>query len=106
MASRTLDPKTQRRLIKNARAAGVTPARYVDELEATANGVRQEISPTQVAAQSPSESAAEAFEVDTGADLTARIRTLRLSGAYGDPNLDSPELARQLREQAQTRRRT
>ena len=40
----------------------------------------------------------------TGAELAARIRGLNLSGNYGDPGLDSPDLARKLRKEAESRR--
>ncbi len=39
----------------------------------------------------------------TGAELAAAIDALNLSGSFGDPAIDSSELARQLRKQAETR---
>ena len=39
----------------------------------------------------------------TGAELLRNLRSAGLLNGYGDPEIDSPELARQLREQAQTR---
>ena len=38
----------------------------------------------------------------TGADLADRIRSLPIAG-YGDPTIDSVELARQLRAEAESR---
>ena len=40
----------------------------------------------------------------TGAELAARIRELKLSGNYGNPGLDAPELARKIRKEAEARR--
>ena len=43
------------------------------------------------------------FPAKNGADLMANLRSAGSLAGYGDPDIDSPELARQLREQAQTR---
>jgi hypothetical protein len=40
---------------------------------------------------------------NTGAELVHELLSLGVLGSYGDPAIDSPELARQLRERAQLR---
>lgn len=90
----TLDSETEKVIERKAARLGITPSEYLTRLAEKSARQRPGIS----------KSAPNSHKKPrTGAELLAELDAAGLLNGYGDPNIDSPELARQLREQAQTR---
>jgi len=79
-----LTPDEEARLSKRAAAAGLAPERYLRSLIA-------DVAPEP------------ASKLRNGAELIAFLEANKLFGPYGDPTLDSSELAVKLRKDAETR---
>ncbi len=78
-----LTPEQEAALLAQAKAAGLDATEYAKQLIA-------------------SDLAAERRPM-TGAEMIAYWEQEGVIGSYGDPDIDAPELARRIRERAQTR---
>ena len=75
---------------RKARRLGITSSEYLRRMaERAARPAR----PAR-----PGKPAARADRPKTGAELLAELDALNLPPGYGDPSIDAPELARQLRD--------
>lgn len=119
----TLDPSIEKTIESKAARVGMTVSEYVGRLvERSArpkpSRTRKSNSPTAISPEAllrgiieradPVELKAHGITLakhaaKTGAELLRNLRSAGLLNGYGDPEIDSLELARQLREQAQTR---
>ena len=72
-----LTPEQENILSRQAQAAGIDQAEFIRSLI--------------ISVGKPGSSRPK-----TGAELADALEALNLSGSYGDPNIDAPELARQL----------
>jgi hypothetical protein len=93
----TLDNETEKIIERKATRLGITPSEYLRRLvEKSAKSKRT----TQSKEVQPE---FDKPKIKTGADLLAALDALGLPSGYGDPNIDAPTLARQLRKQSETR---
>jgi hypothetical protein len=95
-----LTPDEELKLQTKAAKAGLTPVDYLRSIIHADTQTTINVLPQILAADGGNST----ILPKTGAELAAAIDSLGLSGAFGDPRIDSPELARQLRKQAETRR--
>jgi len=121
----TLDPETEQAIERKAARAGMTTSDYVRLLaersarpRARSHGLKSPAAKSATRASQDIDAILERgdpaelkalgitpakYPAKTGADLVRNLEAAGLLKGYGDPNIDSVELARQLREQAQTR---
>jgi hypothetical protein len=81
-----LTEEEEARLRKKADRAGLAPAAFL-------------LSLIDLAPSDGFETANDNGKPQSGADLLAELKALNLRPGYGDPSIDSPELARRLRKQ-------
>jgi len=115
----TLDLETEKAIERKAARLHISAAAYVERLAkrsvrklekkpAEANQTGEHWLREVVERADPGELKAHGITLpiipyNNGAELIANLRASGLMNGYGDPSIDSPELARQLREKAQTR---
>jgi hypothetical protein len=115
----TLDAETEKAIERKAARLHISPAACLERLarRSASRPVKQAAEPEETPARrlkaiveraDPDELKAHGitlpkYPAKTGAELIANLEAAGLMNGFGDPNIDSPELARQLREKAQTR---
>ena len=85
-----LTPDVEQAIARKAYALGISSSEYLRRM---AEKAARPSSPAAVRGTSKT----GADHPNTGAEVLAELRSLNLPKGYGDPTIDSPELARQLR---------
>ena len=86
----TLEPEIEAQVVRRAARRGMTPEEY---LRATFRSKPK-----------TKKAATEDGKPQTGAELAERLEAMGvIGGGYGDPNKTPQEIARELRQQAETR---
>jgi predicted AlkP superfamily phosphohydrolase/phosphomutase len=91
--------------MSNAKRARVTPAQYVDVLDTLITGreVRKNIINSKI--EMKGLEVPEEYVANTsGSDILSMWDKIGLTAGYGDPAIDSVDLARQIRQNAENNR--
>jgi hypothetical protein len=114
-----LDPETEKVLARKAARLNISVSEYMERLakRSVLSSVKKTVKPVESPEQrlqsiinraDPAELSSigltlPAKPYKNGAELLANLRSAGVLTGFGDPNIDSLELARQLRKQAETR---